>query len=66
MRHRLPSPAVPELPITQKEISSSPIHPQRLHYIPLKYALMGSFLLLIIPILIAIMSIDYHNAKSDL
>jgi len=35
-------------------------------YIPLKYTLMGAFLLLIIPILIAISTIDYLNAKNDL
>ncbi|HEW98853.1 MAG TPA: response regulator [Beggiatoa sp.] len=35
-------------------------------YVPLKYTLMGSFLLLIIPILIAMSVSDYLNAKSDL
>ncbi|OQW93956.1 MAG: hypothetical protein BWK79_08395 [Beggiatoa sp. IS2] len=35
-------------------------------HIPLKYTLMGAFLLLIIPILIAISVIDYLNAKNDL
>jgi len=35
-------------------------------YMPLKYTLMGSFLLLIIPILIAMSVFDYLNAKSDL
>jgi two-component system sensor histidine kinase ChiS len=37
-----------------------------LSYIPLKYTLMGSFLFLIIPILIALSVFDYLNAKSDL
>jgi len=37
-----------------------------LRYIPLKYTLMGSFLLLIIPILIAMSVSDYINAKHDL
>ncbi len=35
-------------------------------YVPLKYTLMGTFLLLIIPILIAMSVSDYLNAKSDL
>ena len=35
-------------------------------YMPLKYTLMGSFLLLIIPILITMSVFDYLNAKSDL
>ena len=35
-------------------------------YVPLKYTLMGSFLLLIIPILIAMSVSDYLNAKNDL
>jgi two-component system sensor histidine kinase ChiS len=35
-------------------------------YIPLKYNLMWSFLLLIIPILIAVSLFDYLNAKNDL
>ncbi|OQW94139.1 MAG: hypothetical protein BWK79_07435 [Beggiatoa sp. IS2] len=35
-------------------------------YMPLKYTLMGSFLLLIIPILIAMSVSDYLNAKADL
>ncbi len=35
-------------------------------YVPLKYTLMGSFLLLIIPILIAMSLSDYLNAKHDL
>jgi len=35
-------------------------------YVPLKYTLMGSFLLLIIPILIALSVFDYWNAKNDL
>ena len=35
-------------------------------YMPLKYTLMGSFLLLIIPILIAMSVSDYFNAKTDL
>lgn len=35
-------------------------------YVPLKYTLMGSFLLLIIPILIAMSISDYFNAKHDL
>ncbi|EDN70417.1 adenylate/guanylate cyclase [Beggiatoa sp. PS] len=38
----------------------------QLRYVPLKYTLMGSFLLLIIPILIAMSVSDYFNAKSDL
>jgi two-component system sensor histidine kinase ChiS len=39
---------------------------ENISYIPLKYILMGAFLLLIIPILIAISVIDYLNAKNDL
>lgn len=35
-------------------------------YMPLKYTLMGSFLLLIIPILITMSVFDYLNAKNDL
>jgi two-component system sensor histidine kinase ChiS len=35
-------------------------------YVPLKYTLMGSFLMLIIPILIAMSVSDYLNAKNDL
>lgn len=35
-------------------------------YVPLRYTLMGSFLLLIIPILIAMSLSDYLNAKNDL
>ncbi len=35
-------------------------------YIPLKYTLMSSFLLLMIPILIAVSTFDYLNAKNDL
>jgi two-component system sensor histidine kinase ChiS len=35
-------------------------------YVPLRYTLMGSFLLLIIPILIAMSVSDYLNAKADL
>lgn len=40
--------------------------PKKSSYVPLKYTLMGSFLLLIIPILIAISVSDYLNAKNDL
>jgi len=40
--------------------------PKKSSYVPLKYTLMGSFLLLIIPILIAISISDYLNAKNDL
>ena len=39
---------------------------KQLRYVPLKYTLMGSFLLLIIPILIAISYSNYVNAKNDL
>ncbi len=39
---------------------------KQLCYVPLKYTLMGSFLLLIIPILIAISYSNYVNAKNDL
>ncbi|WP_353571883.1 response regulator [Candidatus Albibeggiatoa sp. nov. BB20] len=35
-------------------------------YVPLRYTLMGAFLLLIIPILIAMSVFDYLNAKYDL
>jgi two-component system, sensor histidine kinase ChiS len=35
-------------------------------YVPIRYTLMGSFLLLIIPILIAMSVSDYLNAKADL
>jgi len=52
--------------------SNKPLQQQKkteetqLSYMPLKYTLMGSFLLLIIPILIAMSVSDYLNAKSDL
>ena len=47
---------------SKKQKKSDPQIP----YVPLKYTLMGSFLLLIIPILIALSVFDYLNAKSDL
>ncbi len=46
--------------------SSSVTDVSPLKYVPLKYTLMGTFLLLIIPILIAMSVSDYLNSKKDL
>ncbi len=52
-------------PHSLKNIQNKSI-PQTTPYVPLKYTLMGSFLLLIIPILIVMSLSNYLNAKHDL
>lgn len=51
---------------TPQQVNNQSNTTPAMKYVPLKYTLMGSFLLLIIPILIAMSVSDYLNAKADL
>ncbi len=51
---------------TPRQVTNQSNTTPAMKYVPLKYTLMGSFLLLIIPILIAMSVSDYLNAKADL